>query len=57
MIGVLARPTDLESAHEFFELFKTPWEPAVAGQKYRVVLSTAGAGGRRRGAAIWSTAR
>jgi hypothetical protein len=29
-------------AGEFFELFKTPWERAVPGRKYRVVLSTDG---------------
>ena len=39
MIGVIARPVDLEVAAEFFELFKTPWEPAVSGRTYRVVLS------------------
>lgn len=42
MIGVLARPADLEAVHEFFELFKTPWEPAVAGVRYRVLLVGAG---------------
>ncbi len=39
MIGVIADPVDLEVAAEFFELFKTPWEPAVSGRPYRVVLS------------------
>jgi hypothetical protein len=29
-------------AEEFFELFKTPWEPAVPEKKYAVVLSTNG---------------
>ena len=29
-------------AEEFFELFKTPWEPAVPKKKYAVVLSTNG---------------
>jgi len=42
MIGVAAAGTDLEVAEEFFELFKTPWEPVVDGRKYRVVLSTDG---------------
>jgi hypothetical protein len=42
MIGVLARPADLEAVHEFFELFKTPWEPAVAGVRYRVLIVGAG---------------
>lgn len=40
MIGVAASASDLEIAAEFFELFKTPWEPAVAGQKYPVILGT-----------------
>ena len=42
MIGVAAHPTELEIVHEFLELFKIPWEPAVAGRKYRAVLSTVG---------------
>jgi hypothetical protein len=42
MIAVLSRPADLPVVEEFFELFKTPWEHAVPGRKYRVVLSTAG---------------
>ena len=42
MIGVLLNPSDLETASEFFELFKTPWEPAVAGRRYRAVLCTDG---------------
>jgi hypothetical protein len=40
MIGLAAGPDDLEVAAEFFELFKTPWEPAVPGRKYSAVLST-----------------
>lgn len=39
MIGVAASADDLEIAREFFELFKTPWEPAVPGRQYRVILS------------------
>ena len=42
MIGLVVSPTDLEVAEEFFELFKTPWERAVPGRKYRIVLSTDG---------------
>ena len=42
MIALAISPTDLEVAQEFFELFKTPWERAVSGRKYRVVLSTDG---------------
>jgi hypothetical protein len=42
MIGVAASPADLEMAREFFELFKTAWEPAVASRSYDVVLSTDG---------------
>ena len=42
MIGLAVSPTDLDVAVEFFELFKTPWERAVPGPRYRVVLSTDG---------------
>src|SRR5215831_4732207 len=42
MIGVALAPRDLAVAREFFELFKTPWEPAVSGKKYSVLV---GAGG------------
>jgi hypothetical protein len=44
MIGVALDPRALAVAREFFELFKTPWEPAVAGRKYSVLI---GAGGDR----------
>lgn len=40
MIGLVAKRGDLDVAKEFFELFKTPWEPAVSGRKYRVILAT-----------------
>lgn len=40
MIGVAANSRDIETATEFFELFKTPWEPVVPGRDYSVVLST-----------------
>jgi len=39
MIGVVANAEDLRVAGEFFELFKTPWEPAVASRKYAVILT------------------
>jgi hypothetical protein len=42
MIGVAANAEDLCVAKEFFELFKTPWEPAVPTKKYAVVLSADG---------------
>lgn len=42
MIGVQANEDELEVAREFFELFKTPWEPVTAGRKYQIVLSTGG---------------
>jgi len=42
MIGVTASAADMEMAGEFFELFKTHWEPAVSARKYRVLLSTDG---------------
>ena len=42
MIGVAASSDDLCVAQEFFELFKTPWEPAVPTRKYQIVLNTDG---------------
>ena len=39
MIGVTAHEADLPWVSEFFELFKTPWEPAVPGKRYRVLLT------------------
>lgn len=42
MIGVAANPDEWDTAREFFELFKTPWEPAVEGRTYRAVVSTVG---------------
>lgn len=42
MIGIAASRTDLDVAREFFELFKTPWEPAMPGRKYQIVLSAGG---------------
>lgn len=38
MIGVAANQTELMWVTEFFELFKTPWEPLVAGKPYQVVV-------------------
>jgi len=38
MIGVAGSPTDLETAEEFFQLFKTPWEVARPDHRYRIVL-------------------
>ncbi len=38
MIGVAARVEDFEVVSEFFELFKTPWEPFVPGKPYDVVV-------------------
>ncbi len=42
MIGVAASPAELRIAAEFFELFRTPGEPIVAGRRYSAVLSTSG---------------
>jgi len=39
MIGVVASIDEAGAAAEFFELFKTPWETAVPGRKYRVLLT------------------
>jgi hypothetical protein len=44
MIGVAVHQADLPWVAEFFELFKTPWEPVVPGTHYRVVLSADGRG-------------
>jgi hypothetical protein len=40
MLGVVFSAHEQEAVAEFFELFKTPWEPAAANRKYRVVLGT-----------------
>lgn len=40
MIGVAVNESQLDVVTEFFELFKTPWEQAVPGRHYRVVLTT-----------------
>jgi hypothetical protein len=40
VIGVVADPHDLDVVCEFFELFKTAWEPAVVGRRYAAILST-----------------
>lgn len=42
MLGVFVSPGEWGIAGEFFELFKTAWEPAQPGRRYRAVLSTAG---------------
>lgn len=38
MIGVVINENELDVVSEFFELFKTPWERAVPGRRYRIVL-------------------
>jgi hypothetical protein len=40
MIGVVASAADSRVVEEFFELFKTPWEPAVPNRHYQVLLAT-----------------
>ena len=40
MIGVKSRKNQRESVEEFFELFKTPWEPYSEGAPYDVVITT-----------------
>jgi hypothetical protein len=42
VIGVDLARADPETVREFFELFKTPWEHAVPGQRYRAVLTDGG---------------
>lgn len=41
MIGVVARPEQFEVVEEFFQLFKTPWQPYCSGRAYDVVIVTA----------------
>jgi len=38
MIGVVASPSDLSVVHEFFQLFKTPWELYRRDRQYDVLL-------------------
>jgi hypothetical protein len=38
MIGVAASPEHREAVKEFFELFKTPWEPVAPGKRYEAVV-------------------
>ncbi len=40
MIGVLCKVSERETAQEYFELFKTPWEFFKEGRKYEIVVST-----------------
>jgi hypothetical protein len=40
MIGVLFDASEAAAVAEFFQLFKTPWEPYSAGHSYDVVIST-----------------
>jgi hypothetical protein len=40
MIGVLFQDGELTAVQEFFQLFKTPWEPYTPGSSYEVLIST-----------------
>jgi len=40
MIGVIARPEEMGIVEEFFQLFKTPWEPFHEGRPYGAVLAS-----------------
>jgi len=42
VIGLISQETDVATAREFFELFKTPWERYVPGRFYELVLATNG---------------
>lgn len=42
MIGVIAPASDLDVVREFFELFKTPWEPFRPNRHYDVLVCTGG---------------
>ena len=41
MVGVISRDDQMAVVEEFFELFKTPWEPHRPGQAYDVIIVTA----------------
>lgn len=41
MIGVIPKANQLAAVEEFFQLFKTPWEPFREGRHYDVVIVTA----------------
>jgi len=40
MIGVAAHASERDAVEEFFELFKTPWEPYDRSRAYDVVIAT-----------------
>lgn len=40
MIGLIAKTHEFPVAEEFFQLFKTPWEPFAPDRAYDVVLTT-----------------
>lgn len=40
VLGLLVPSADEAVAREFFEFFKTPWEPVRRGQRYSAVLTT-----------------
>ena len=40
MIGVVSRTEESAAVEEFFQLFKTPWEPFHSGRSYDVILVT-----------------
>jgi len=40
LIGVIAKPEQLDAVEEFFQLFKTPWEHYRPGETYSVVIAT-----------------
>src|SRR5271166_621026 len=40
MIGILCAGDEAAAVEEFFQLFKTPWEPYVPGRSYDVVIAT-----------------
>jgi hypothetical protein len=42
MIGVIGKPEQSAVVEEFFELFKTPWEPYQHGRSYEVLVATTG---------------
>jgi hypothetical protein len=40
MLGLIAKASEMPIAEEFFQLFKTPWEPFDPDHSYNVVLTT-----------------
>jgi hypothetical protein len=42
VIGIVSQDTEVAAVHEFFQLFKTPWEFCVLDHDYDLVIATSG---------------